>query len=353
MNISSILNKDIQELISHSEYFEPFKGSSVLVTGATGLIGSILVKSLLAYSKSSDNKLTLYVSCRSQEKFQKVFEDYLSENLVPLVCDITSLDIFGIDIDYIVHGASITDSKSFVEKPVETIDTALDGTRNLLQQCVGKNLKGFVYLSLLEVYGAFNNEDGIKNVTECDSGYIDTLSVRSSYSESKWMAECICATYVNEHSVPVKITRLCQTFGAGVSYSDNRVFAQFARAVIEHKDIVLKTKGETVRNYCYTTDTVAGILIVLAKGNVGDAYNIANMITTVSICDMAHLFCRLFPESGSKVIFDIVKDAAKLGYNPVVKLQLDSSKAEKLGWKAEVGLEEMCRRLVHGMEKER
>lgn len=351
--MNSILDKEIQELISRSEYFEPFKESSILVTGATGLIGSVLVKSLLAYSKKSGSKLTVYASCRSQEKFQKGFKDYLSENLVPLVCDISLLDISGINIDYIVHGASITDSKSFVKKPVETINTALDGTRNLLRQCVGKNLKGFVYLSSLEVYGAFNNEDSVKNVIERDSGYIDTLSVRSSYSESKRMAECICAAYASEHSVPVKITRLCQTFGAGVNYSDNRVFAQFARAVIEHKNIILKTKGETVRNYCYTTDAVAGILTVLVKGKSGESYNIANKSTTISIYDMAHLFCSLFPESCSKVVFDIAENVSKLGYNLDVKLQLDSSKVEKLGWKAEVGLEEMCRKLVQGMEEER
>ena len=349
--MSKILEADIKDLIFHKEYFKPFENASVLVTGATGLIGSILIKSLLSYSSKNEVSIKVYAACRSEEKFKSVFANYLSDNLIPLYSDIQNLDIADFKIDYIVHGASVTDSKTFVEKPVETIAIALDGTRNLLNQCVRKNLKAFVYLSSLEVYGTFNGYEGIKNVVETDSGYIDTLSVRSSYSESKRMVENICSAYAKEYGLPIKVARLCQTFGAGVEYKDNRVFAQFARSVIEHKDIVLKTKGETVRNYCYTTDAVSGILTVLAKGNAGEVYNIANMNTTISIADMAKLFCTLYPESKSKVVFDIAENAEKLGYNPVVKLQLDSGKVSSLGWKAEVEFDQMCKRLVEGMKR--
>lgn len=349
--MKDILNKDITDLISLSKYFKPFENSSILVTGATGLIGSILIKSFLYYARANEKKILVYASCRSENKFNTVFKDYFSENLIPIFSDITSLDISKIKIDYIVHGASITDSKTFVEKPVETIDVALNGTKNLLKQCAGKSIKGFVYLSSLEVYGTFSSTDDVKNVTEKDCGYIDILKVRSSYSEGKRMAECICSAYATEYEIPVKIVRLCQTFGAGVDYTDNRVFAQFARSIIEHKNIVLKTKGETVRNYCYTTDAISGILIVLAKGNVGESYNIANMQTTISIADMAQLFCKLFPESNSIVKFDIADDATKLGYNPVVKIQLDSSKAEKLGWEPRIPLDKMCRQLVLAMKE--
>ena len=178
------------------------------------------------------------------------------------------------------------------------------------------------------------------------------MSVRSSYSESKRMVENICASYASEYKIPIKVVRLCQTFGAGVEYNDSRVFAQFARSVIEGKDIILKTKGETVRNYCYTTDAVSGILMVLSKGNVGEAYNVANMDTTISIADMAELVCSLYSESGSKVIFDIAEDVEKLGYNPMVKLQLDSTKTVALGWHSKVDLKDMFKRLVSGMKEE-
>lgn len=339
-----ILENDINELVINHEIFNKLENSSVLVTGSTGLIGSILVKSLL-----KNGKIKVYACCRNQEKFNFVFKNYISSNLIPIFSDILKLDISNININYIIHTASITDSKTFIKKPVETINIAIDGTRNLLKQCINKKIKGFVYLSSLEVYGTFYDCDGIKNVKETDSGYIDTMSVRSSYSEGKRIVENICKSYCEEYKIPVKVARLCQTFGAGVLYNDNRVFAQFARAIIEKKDIVLKTKGETVRNYCYTTDAVSGIFTILLKGESGEAYNVANMKTTISIVDMAKLICSLYPDSNSKVVFDIAKDASKLGYNPVVKLQLDSTKLQSLGWKPLVNLEEAYKRLIEYM----
>lgn len=343
---NKILENDIINLVSHKNYFKDFEGYSVLVTGSTGLIGSILVKTLIR-----NGNIRVYAACRNEKKFETIFCNYLCENLIPIYSDILYLNISNIEVDYIIHGASITDSKTFIDKPVETINIAIDGTNNLLKQCVGKNIKGIVYLSSLEVYGSFNNYAGIMNVRESDSGYIDTMAVRSSYSESKRMVENICKAYQFEYGLPVKIARLCQTFGAGVDYNDNRVFAQFARSIIEHKDIILKTKGETIRNYCYTTDAVSGILTVLSKGKIGEAYNIANMTTTISIADMAQLVCDIYPESGSKVVFDIVEDSTKLGYNPTVKLQLCSKKLVDLGWNAEYELKGMFTNLIAGMKE--
>lgn len=338
-----ILKKDIDELISNKKYFQKLEGLSVLVTGSTGLIGSILIKSLIRYGN-----IKVYAACRNKEKFESVFLDYKCENLIPIFSDILSLNIENIAIDYIVHGASITDSKTFIDKPVETIDIAIDGTRNILKQCIGKNLKGIVYLSSLEVYGAFNEYNGIKNVKETDFGYLDCMSVRSSYSEGKRMVENICKAYQSEYRLPIKVARLCQTFGAGVDYNDNRVFAQFARAVIENKNIILKTKGETVRNYCYTTDAISGILSVLVNGIVGESYNISNPETTISILEMAQLFCNI--SSCSRVVFDVAKDMEKLGYNPVVKLSLDSLKLQSIGWQANISFVDMITRLINSMK---
>ncbi len=341
--MNTILAEDIKNL-SESSIIENCIGKSVLITGATGLIGSLLVKAIAGKS------CTIYAACRSRSRFEAVFGKNPPANIIPLFSDIKELDISGIEVDYIIHGAGTTDSKTFVDKPVDTIETILFGTENLLRQCREKAIKGFVFLSSLEVYGQFDSSVGIRVVRESDSGFTDPMSVRSSYPESKRMAETLCKAYAVQFGIPVKVARLCQTFGAGVSYNDNRVFAQFARSVIEKKDIVLRTKGETVRNYCYTADAAEGILTVLFRGNAGEAYNIANSTTAVSIAELAELFCRQDPTSSVKVIFDLAEDVTKLGYNPVLKVVLDTSKLEELGWRAKTDMNGMISRLIESMK---
>lgn len=343
------IQKDINELILNEKYFKTFHNSSFLITGSTGLIGSILIKSILTYNSKHNANITIYAHCRSENKFKYIFSDYLSSNLIPLYSDIQNINISNLNPDYVIHGASITDSKTFIQKPVETIFTTIDGTKNLLNQLKNKSIKSFVYLSSLEVYGSFQNCTELKNVSENVSGYIDTTSIRSSYSEGKRMVENICCSYASEFNMPIKVARLSQTFGAGVDYSDNRVFAQFARSVIENTDIILKTKGETVRNYCYTTDAVSGILTILSSGITGNAYNIANMNTTISIYKMAELFCSISKNINIKL--DLTEDASQLGYNPIVKLQLDTTKLQSIGWTPSVDLIEMINRLITSMKE--
>ena len=324
-----------------------YAGKSILVTGATGLIGSQIVFAMDKYNELYNGNITIYALVRNAKKGEELFSECTQYvNLV--VGDMTEkIDISG-QVDYVIHGASMTSSKDFVDFPVETIMTGINGTNNLLSFAKQKQVEGFVYLSSLEAYGVTDPDK--KTILETDSGYINQLVPRSSYSEGKRMAECLCISYASEYDVPVKIVRLCQTFGPGVVYSDNRVFAQFAKSSIEGKDIVLKTKGETFRNYCYTRDAVPGILKVLADGEISEVYNIANPDTGISICDMADLVANTISEGKIKVVFDIAEDVSKLGYGPTIKISLDTKKIENLGWRAEVGLEDAFRRMIAYMK---
>lgn len=347
-----ILQNDL-ELIARSENipWDKLKNKSVLVTGATGLIGSQIVLSLLNANTEHHLNLTVLAAVRNQQKAENIFK-YADKNALKYVVQ-DILKPFNIDcnVDYIIHGASMTSSKDFVDYPVETITTALGGTENMLKLAKEKNITGMVYLSSLEIYGVV--DFSIEKVSENMSGSIDCMSVRSSYSEGKRMVECLCASYASEYSLPIKVARLCQTFGPGVSYSDNRVFAQFARSIIEGKDIVLKTDGSTERNYCYVRDAISGILTILLNGEAGQAYNVANKDTLITIRGMAEMLIDMYPESGTSLMFDIAEDITKLGYNPKVKMNLDTAKIEALGWSAEVGLKEMFENLIHSMKQQK
>ena len=153
---------------------------------------------------------------------------------------------------------------------------------------------------------------------------------------------------MKEYDIPVNVVRLTQTFGRGVDYNDGRVFAEFARCVIEKRDIVLHTKGETRRNYLYTQDAVNAILTVLIKGKNGEAYNAANEDTYCSIYDMAQMFAKRCAHGEIKVRIEI-EDESKYGFAPVLKMNLDATKLKSLGWEAAVGLEDMFHILIQDM----
>lgn len=342
-----VMQEDVEAIVADFPYEKELEGKSVLVTGATGLIGAQIVKTLACFNRLKNTKMRIYAHVRNEKKASEMFENLIERNDVELVVgDINEPIGFDGAVDYIIHGASATSSKYFVSNPVETIKTAIDGTTNILEFAKEKHISGMVYMSSLEVYGT---PDGQKEkISETDYGYIDPVNVRSSYSEGKRMVECICASYAKEYHVPVKIARLSQTFGPGVNYNDGRVFAEFARCALEKRDIVLHTEGRTVRTYCYVKDAIHALLYILVKGNTGEAYNVTNPDTAVSIREMAELVSRTIGNDRIKTVVEIPEDVSSFGYNPEMVIRLDSSKLERLGWKATVGLEEMYQRMCKG-----
>lgn len=314
--------------------------NKVLVSGATGLIGQSIVKFLM---KENVHVIAL---TRSRERAESILgkENKMLEYIIGDVCDIEPQNL---NVDYIIHGASQTSSRAFIEEPVETINTALLGTKNMLEFAKINNVKGFVYLSSMEVYGLPLND---LKIDEKHETTLDTMQVRSSYPESKRMCESLCVSYFSEFGVPAKVIRLTQTFGPGVKYNDGRVFAEFARCVIEKRNIVLKTKGKTKRSYLYTEDAVNAILTVLYNGVPGEAYNAANEETYCSIYEMAKMVADKFGDNAVEVLIEET-DVEKLGYAPELHMNLDTTKLSSLGWRAKFNLESMFHNMIEDMKK--
>lgn len=344
-----VFQEDLERIAGSEQIaWEKFKNKTVLITGATGLIGGLLVRGLICASVQRELNIRVIAAVRSRQKAEAMFADFLQEGLELLVCDILQPILVEGSVDYIIHGASVTASREFVEHPVETILTTLKGTENLLNLAKEKQVESMVYLSSMEAYGVVDPEHYI--VRETDYGYIDPLQVRSCYSEGKRMAEGICGAYAHEYQVPVKTARLAQTFGAGINREENRVFAQFARSILNGSDIILHTDGSKAHCYCYTTDAVLGLLTVLLSGKNGEAYNISNEATFGTIREMAELLVRTYPQSGSKLVFDIPEDVNKFGYAPTSRMLINAEKLNALGWKAQVDLPEMFERLMAYMQ---
>ena len=340
-----ILIDDVQQFAEHFELWEQLRGKTFLITGATGLIGSVMVKCLLELNKQKQLDIKIIAVVRNIEKAQQVFADeYAQVDFRKLgLTDITAENIKD-PVNYIVHLASPTASKYFVEHPVETLRTAIEGTTAVLEFAKNAPIGGMVYASSLETYGSNHTDEWL---SEDFQGYVNPIEVRSSYNIGKRTCECLCHVYAKEYGVNVMIARMTQTFGAGVEYNDGRVFAQFARKAIEGQNIELHTSGKTCRMYCYTTDAVCAMLYLLIKGEKGEAYNIANKESYISIRDMASLVKDEFNPN----IDVVITPKENQGYAPDTKLRLDTNKMENLGWRPRFGLKEMFGRLIKSMRE--
>lgn len=322
-----------------------FKDATVMITGATGLIGSNLVNALAYNNQEKKLGVKLILPVRNVTVTKELF-DWAGAKIVSYELG-TEL---GMDepVDYIVHLASPTSSKFFMEKPTDTLLSNIEGYRALLDWTVKHPVKKFVGLSTMEVYGF--PKKGHK-VREEELGAFETMNPRNSYPIAKIACEALCNSYYAQFGIPTVILRATQTFGPGVKYDDGRVFAQFMRCAVERKDIVLKSPGLTERPYLYTADAVSAILSALLEAVPGQAYTIANSDTYCSIKDMAQMVADEIAKGEIKVVFDLADDIEKLGYAKTLYMDLDTTKIERLGWKPSVGLQPMFERMMQSVLK--
>lgn len=344
MTQNKILLEDFSQVARNYD-FSALKNASVFITGSTGLLGSQIVLFLDYLNQTLGYNTKIITLVRSKEKAEKVFEDAF-ERVKCIYGDVLNLPEISEHIDYVIHGASITSSKSFVEKCVETVDIAVNGTMNLLRFAKENRVKSFLYLSSMEAFGI---TDGKKVIREDDLGYIDVLNPRSSYMESKRMCENLCVCFASEYNVPAKMIRLTQTLGAGIDYNDTRVAAYFARCVIEEKDIVLKTKGDTKRPILYTSDAVSAILTVLLKGEIAQVYTAANPQTFLTIRETAEMIVNQIAKKSINLKYDIREVPVEYAPNLNLNLNLNVDKLCSLGWKPVVDLKTSYERLIEGM----
>ena len=342
MITNDIIDLDIENVYLNSNIdWRNFENKVVYITGSTGVIGGFLIRCLLYANQRSNLNIKVVAGVRNVEK-AKMFFGTLADNIEFYVNDVNDrIDYVG-NVDYIIHAASNTASASFVEKPVETFKVAVHGTENVLDFAREKNVKSVIYLSSMEVYGNINEP---KPLIESDLGSLNLTDARSSYPMGKRAAETLCYNYAKEYNLPVKVVRLAQVIGANVDYHDTRVYAQFARSIVERKDIILHTKAQAIRSSCYITDVISGILITLLKGENGVCYNLASGYSSIS--EVANSLALKYPFVS--VIYELQENN---NYPPDTHWILDNSKLKSLGWDAKIPLDKMYQNLIESFLKQ-
>ena len=304
---------------------EELKNKSILITGATGLIGVCLVDALMKYNAKGAN-ITIYAVGRSKTKAVERLGEYYQQPLFNFIeQDVCQPFSDNFHVDYIIPGASNTHPLAYSQYHIETIMINFKGIEYALELACRCNAT-ILYPSTVEVYGNALSEESF---SEDYNGKLSLTTSRSCYTESKRVSEALCQSYIAEKNVDVKIVRLSRIFGPTMLESDSKASSQFIKKALANEDIILKSRGEQFFSYTYVADAVAAMLYVLIYGECGQAYNISNEKCNVHLKDFAQM-CAEYNKKD--VVFDLPSEVELKGFSIAMNAILDNSKLKNLGF---------------------
>ena len=328
-------SRDFDIIVKGDVNWEMYRGSTVLITGATGRLGRYIFESLVEINKRECLGLKVIGLARSERKSQEFFGELLGYSYVSMLYqDVNSAIEYEGDIDYIFHTAGPSAPRDF-ETSADTLWAHVNGTHNVLECASRHNTKRVFYVSTVEIYGEWKRDEKIK---ETDMGVMQHLNSRACYPEAKRLCETMFTTYKQQYGISFCGVRLCHTLGPGVALDDGRGFAEFMNCVLKNQDIVLHSDGGAMRTYTYVADAVNAMFLIMDKGK-DMFYNVANIDNLISIRDLAAMMVKLLPDRTCKVIFS--EEATKLKYLPFKLAIMDVSEVKELGWKPVTGIEKM------------
>ena len=325
-----LYKEDVKRVAEMALPWEKLQNTSVLISGATGLIGSFLIDVLMWRNTNENANCQIFALGRSVEKAQKRFAYCVDSPFLHFIAHDINTPLLGKTdetIDYVLHLASNTHPVAYATDPIGTITTNIIGLKNMLDFSVQHHAKRFAFASSNEIYGENRGDQELFDEYYC--GYIDCNTLRAGYPESKRCGEALCQAYLKQKGLDVVIPRFTRSYGPTMLESDTKAISQFIKKAVAGEDIVLKSAGNQYYSYTYMADAVSGLLTVLLLGKTGEAYNIADQSSDITLKDLAATLANI---AGTKVIFEIPDATEKAGYSKATKARLNGKKLQKLGW---------------------
>ncbi|MBD5542777.1 MAG: NAD-dependent epimerase/dehydratase family protein [Lachnospiraceae bacterium] len=344
MELHPIILEDLERITREKIDFEKLRDATVLITGINGMIASYITYTLLYLNETRQLNIKVLGLARNEEKAKKRFGRLLErKDFALLIQDITTPIQTEEKADFIIHAASQTGPRQFVNDPVGTIAANTTGTKNLLDFAVEKKSRGVLFLSTREIYG--KSLTGQELVTEEEYGAVDPTLVRSCYPESKRMSETMCAAYKKQYGLNTKVIRIAHTYGPGMLIGDGRVVGDFLKNVIQSQDIVMNSDGSAVLGLTYISDLITGLFFSFLNFDEF-VYNVSADNGIVTVKELANMLADMYPEKQIKTVFKEASPEVKAGYLANKIPLLHSKKAMESGWEPKVSLEEGFRRTV-------
>jgi len=332
-NYMTIIEEEFNRYSNYIDYTS-FRDKVFLITGAKGFLASATIRFLLYLNKQYNLNLFIYGTTRNIDKLP----EYINKEDPIKYITFNSFESYTFEknIDYIIHTAAPTSRLEFIEHPLETFDIITTGTGRILEFAKKNNVKSTLYLSSVEIYGSPKTD---KLVEEKDYFALDPNELRNCYPLGKKVAEYLCNTYYKQFNLPVNIVRPSSVQGLFQPYTEDRIFNQILRCIIEHKNFIFKTKGETAKTLIYTMDAVLGMLTILVSDKFGETYNLTDNKTFFMMKDIVQNIFDHF-NTGLQVKFEL-EDDSKTGYIAPLSYNLSTEKLESLGWKPQTDLFEI------------
>lgn len=336
--------QDLENCLKSTVNLEKLRKKTILITGATGLIGSFLVEALLHGNDIFNLGCKVIAMGRSAAKAKVRFaKSWESDAFSFIEHDINfPIEKHLGDIDYVIHSASTTHPLAYATEPIKTISTNIIGTYNLLNFICSTCAKARLILtSSVEIYGKNRGDAEYFNEEYC--GEINCNTLRAGYPESKRLSEALCQAYMQEKKLDYVSARLPRTYGPTMLNDDTKALSQFIKKGIAMEDIVLKSEGNQYFSYLYVADAVSGLLSVTLNGERGMAYNIADKSSDISLKNLANLIAQ---KCGTHVRFELPSETEKAGYSTATRAVMDASKLKALGWSAQYDITEGVSRTI-------